>query len=134
MTPAPAARPARTSRLDTLGIQPGSQATVLGLVDPGFVAELQTRCADVATTRVTHTTDTVFVMIESAAGLRRLTPVVRAMRPDTAIWAIWPKGQPHVGEDAVRAAALALGLVDIRMIAFDERLSALKLVVRAANR
>jgi hypothetical protein len=134
MSPAPSAGPARKSRLDKLGIQPGSQATVLGLMDPGFIAELQARCADVATTRVTHTTDTVFVMIENAAGLRRLTPVVRAMRPDTPIWAVWPKGQPHIGEDAVRSAALALGLVDIKVIAFDERLSALKLVVRAANR
>ncbi len=124
----------KRSRLDKLGVKPGARVAVLGLVDPGFVAELQTRAADIATTRVTGDTDMVFVVIEGAAGLKRLATVEKRMRRDAAVWAIWPKGQPHVREQDVRDAALALGMVDIKVIAFDERLSALKLVVRVANR
>ncbi len=124
----------RRSRLDKLGVKEGARVAVLGLMDPGFIAELHTRVADIATARVNRETDLVMLVVESEAGLRRLATVRKAMRPDAAVWAVWPKGQPHIKEDTVREAALALGLVDIKVIAFDERLSALKLVVRVANR
>ncbi len=134
MSPAPPAGYSKRSRLDKLGVKPGARVAVLGLMDPGFVAELQTRAADIATARVRRETDLVFLMVESPAGLRRLATIEKTLRRDAAVWAVWPKGQPHIKEDVVRAAALALGMVDIKVIAFDERLSALKLVVRVANR
>ncbi len=131
--PSPAGYSQR-SRLDKLGVKPGASVTVLGLADPGFIAELHTRAADVATTRVTGKTDLVFLMADNAAALRRLASVEVKMRRDAAVWVIWPKGQPHIKEDSVRAAAIRLGMVDIKVVAFDERLSALKLVVRVENR
>jgi len=50
------------------------------------------------------------------------------------IWAIWPKGQKHIGEGMIRDAALAQGLVDVKVMAFSETLSGLKLVIPIAKR
>jgi hypothetical protein len=60
------------------------------------------------------------------------------MRPDAAIWVSWPKKASKVPiditEDTVRAVALPMGLVDIKVCAVDEVWSGLKLVVRKENR
>ena len=59
--------------------------------------------------------------------------------PDTGtIWVSWPKksaGVPtDVTEDVIRAVALPLGFVDVKVCAIDETWSGLKLMVRRANR
>ena len=54
------------------------------------------------------------------------------------IWVSWPKkssGVPtDVTEDVIRAVALPLGFVDIKVCAVDETWSGLKLVIRRQNR
>jgi hypothetical protein len=51
-----------------------------------------------------------------------------------AVWVSWPKRAAKVPtdvtEDAVRAAALPLGIVDVKVCAVDATWSGLKLVVR----
>jgi hypothetical protein len=60
------------------------------------------------------------------------------MRPDAAIWVSWPKKaskvRTDITEDTIRAVALPMGLVDIKVCAVDEVWSGLKLVVRKENR
>jgi hypothetical protein len=67
--------------------------------------------------------------------LRRAT---KEMRADAAIWISWPKKAANVStdisEDTIRAVALPLGLVDIKVCAVDEVWSGLKLVVRTELR
>ena len=62
----------------------------------------------------------------------------RRMRDDAMVWVSWPKksaGLPTtVTEDVIRELALPLGLVDTKVCAVDETWSALRLVVRLANR
>jgi hypothetical protein len=56
------------------------------------------------------------------------------MRPDCTVWVSWPKKASGVAtdvtEDAIRALALPLGLVDVKVCAVDETWSGLKLVLR----
>ena len=65
---------------------------------------------------------------------RRLSALRRALRPDAAVWVSWPKKASRVatdiGEDVIRAVALPLGFVDIKVCAVSEVWSGLKLVVR----
>jgi len=73
------------------------------------------------------------------AGLAKDLPVLRRkMRDDAMLWVSWPKksaGLPTtVTEDVIRELALPLGLVDTKVCAVDETWSALRLVVRLANR
>jgi hypothetical protein len=72
---------------------------------------------------------------ELAGGLKKLR---RALNSDGMIWISWPKkaaGVPtDVTEDVVRAEALKLDLVDVKVAAVDNTWSGLKLVVRVSQR
>ena len=61
-----------------------------------------------------------------------------ALAAPVAIWAAWPrKAAGHVSdldENVIRDTALARGLVDVKVAALSHDWSALKLVVRVANR
>ncbi|HEV2672260.1 MAG TPA: hypothetical protein VGU74_14300 [Gemmatimonadales bacterium] len=68
----------------------------------------------------------------------RLPTLLRALKPDGALWISWPKRASGVTtdmtEDVVRAVALPTGLVDVKVAAIDEVWSGLKLVRRRKNR
>jgi hypothetical protein len=59
---------------------------------------------------------------------------MRRIHPDGMLWISWPKRaskvETDVTEDVIRAAALELGLVDVKVCAVDETWSGLKLVIR----
>jgi hypothetical protein len=73
------------------------------------------------------------------ATLESALPHLRAaLRPEVPVWVSWPKRASRVPtditEDVVRAVALPLGWVDIKVCAVDAVWSGLKLVVRTALR
>jgi hypothetical protein len=135
----PVAKPAavgysKRSRLDKLGIKPGMSVALVDLDDKAFRRELATRTDVVAEGRPRKDTEMILFAVDGPAPLRRLTTLQRSIRRDGAIWVVWPKGQAHIKEDMIRAAAIAQGLVDIKVIAFSETLSGLKLVIPVARR
>ena len=71
--------------------------------------------------------------LERSLRLRRAS-----MRPDAMIWVSWPKKASglasEIGEDDIRAVALPLGLVDVKVCAVSEVWSGLKLVLRKEAR
>jgi hypothetical protein len=119
--------------LDKLGVKPGMRVSVIDVPDPDFLAELSARGADVSTRRRARS-DLLFVGLEERHRLTRLGAHRSFIVPDGAIWAVWPKGRKELTENDVRDAALEAGLVDVKVVAFSERLSALKLVIRKADR
>ncbi len=70
-----------------------------------------------------------------ARHLARLRPL---MKPAGMIWVSWPKKAARVPtditEDVIRAEALPLGFVDVKVCAVDAVWSGLKLVVRRSER
>jgi hypothetical protein len=60
------------------------------------------------------------------------------LEPGGMIWVSWPKKSAKVpsdiSEDAIRAEAFPLGLVDVKVCAVDDTWSGLKLVIRKSNR
>jgi hypothetical protein len=90
-------------------------------------------------TEVNPPLEFVHLFVESTADLAAQLPALKAeLAPDGVIWVSWPKKasgvKTDVTEDAVRAAALPLGLVDVKVCAVDAVWSGLKLVIRVANR
>jgi hypothetical protein len=65
---------------------------------------------------------------------RTLARLRQRLRADAAVWVSWPKKSAQVPtditEDVVRAVALPMGFVDIKVCAVTEIWSGLKLVVR----
>jgi hypothetical protein len=68
----------------------------------------------------------------------QLSILRRKIADDAALWVSWPKKSSGVAsditEDVVRAVALPLGFVDIKVCAVDETWSGLKLMIRRENR
>lgn len=122
------------SLLDKLGVKPGHVVSVLGVDDAGFRRDLAARAAAVSDGRPRRGSDLVFLGAQTPAGLRRLARLRDAIAPDGAVWVVWPRGRPQLKEDQVRAAAIAAGLVDVKVAAFSATHSALKLVIPVKNR
>lgn len=85
--------------------------------------------------RCSETTDIVHLFSARRADLENaLSTFLAAMKPTAMLWVSWPKKSSRVPtditEDAVRAVALPMGLVDVKVCAVDDTWSGLKLVVR----
>ena len=118
-----------------LGLKPGNLVSVLNapagfrkLLDPvpegvRFVAKFDQGA------QIVHT----FATMKSELA-KTLAACRKSLAPDATIWVSWPKKTAKVAtditEDVVRAVALPLGLVDIKVCAVDETWSGLKLVLR----
>ncbi len=124
----------KRSRLDKLGVKPGMRVGLLGLDDPLFLAELRQRVAAPCIGRIPKNSDLAFVYLDQVATLPKLAKTRQAIVQNGAVWAIWPKGRREFREDDIRAFGASVGLVDVKVIAFSEELSGLKLVIPVAQR
>ena len=132
--PTPAVGYSKRSRLDKLGVKPGMRVALVGLDDAAFRRELRGRTDDIADGRPRKDTEMILFAVDGPAPLTRLAALQRSIRRDGVIWVVWPKGQAHIKEDMIRRSAIAQGLVDIKVMAFSEVLSGLKLVIPVAKR
>jgi len=118
-----------------LGIKAGARVCLVG-APPGFRKLLEPLPEGVSFgSRLAKNTDLVHVFTASKAELAKtLAACLKTLKPDAAIWVSWPKKASKVPtditEDTIRAVALPMGLVDIKVCAVDETWSGLKLVLR----
>ena len=127
------------SLVDKLGIKPGTRIailnaprgyrTTLGKLPPGVIVG----------SRVRGSLPFIQFFVKSRDVLEAQLPVLlRGLEPAGMLWISWPKkasGVPtDMTEDAVRAVALPVGLVDVKVAAVDDVWSGLKLVRRLKNR
>lgn len=122
-----------------LGIRDDSHVVLVG-APPNFRALLASLPAGVRfSDSVSDTTDIVhaFCMRRDELELQ-LTAWRHVIRPNAMVWVSWPKKAAKlptdITEDTIRAVALPLGFVDVKVCAVNEVWSGLKLVVRKALR
>jgi hypothetical protein len=118
-----------------LGINPGASVVVVGQPDDyeDLVAPLPVGAHVV--TRMPKRPEFVHLFVtaraELAKHLKRLRP---ALHPDGTVWVSWPKKASGVvtdiTEDVIRAGALPMGFVDVKVCAVNATWSGLKLVIR----
>jgi len=122
-----------------LGIKPG---TIVVVIDaPAHYRKLlgQIPSGVNFATRPVGNTKFVHLFSMRRRELEKRLAVLRQKMADTGmVWVSWPKksaGVPtDVTEEVVRAVALPLGFVDVKVCAIDETWSGLKLMVRRENR
>lgn len=107
---------------------PGDYAALVG-AEPGTIAPVGARAGY----------DFAHVFALSAAKLAAdVLALSKTLPADGVIWVSWPKKASKVAtdvtEDTVRAVALPLGLVDVKVCAIDAIWSGLKLVWRRTER
>jgi hypothetical protein len=122
-----------------LGIKPGMRTWFLGM--PDYVAAQIARDAPPMEQleMPEPPVDLAHIFVTSCAALdcelRMLLPLIAR---DGTIWVSWPKKASKVPtdvtEDVIRAVALPLHLVDVKVCAIDETWSGLKLVIRKEKR
>ncbi len=115
------------SRLDKLGIKAGMRVSIIGLKDESLRAEIADRGAALGPQG--------HVIIYGAlkkASLAKLESL--AVKPDGAIWVVYPKGVKEITEDDVLSAIRAAGLVDVKVASFSPTHTALKAVVPKSRR
>jgi hypothetical protein len=123
------------SRVQKLGVKPGMVVSVLGVeTDRAFMAELSAAGADVTAARVAPRSDMVFFHCAERGALSRLAALARSIRPQGAIWVLWPKGGPGMREQDARDAGAVPGLVDVKVVSFSDTLSGLKMMIRRERR
>jgi hypothetical protein len=122
-----------------LGLQPGMALQVIDAPAPyeQIVDDLPGDLRFVS--RASVNTRFVHVFAREAARLQRTLSALRDKLPaDATVWVSWPKKTSGVAtditENTVRAVALPLGFVDVKVCAIDATWSGLKLVVRKALR
>jgi hypothetical protein len=89
--------------------------------------------------RLDDTVDVVHVFASRRHRLHAfLQSSITKIRPDASIWVSWPKKASKlptdITEDTIRAVALPMGLVDVKVCAVDDVWSGLKLVIRKEHR
>jgi hypothetical protein len=120
-----------------LGVKAESAVSVVGLDDRTFVESLRQRAASVSEGKPQPKSDMIIVRVGGQPDLDRLKTLRSALKSDGMIWVLWKKGLKganDVKESDVMAAAKRHGLVDVKVAAFSEELSALKLVIPTALR
>ncbi|WP_332644603.1 DUF3052 domain-containing protein [Aeromicrobium sp.] len=122
-----------TPQLKKLGIKPGLRLVVVGK-SPGW--EFAEPLEDVELVEP-GPTDVALVFVRERAQVDFAT-WGQWIFPAGSIWVAWPrKAAGHVSdvdENAIRDAALELGLVDVKVAAIDTDWSGLKIVWRKENR
>jgi hypothetical protein len=122
-----------------LGIKPGSRLYVAGAPsDYRKVVKPLPDGVEIAS-RMSADVDLAHLFTVKRADLAaKLSSTLAKLKPDGTIWVSWPKKASKVAtditEDTIRAVALPLGLVDVKVCAVDETWSGLKLVIRKQNR
>ena len=122
------------SVIDKLGVKPGQIVAVINLPNGNFLAELEHASGSKPLSRARSGIDLAFLGVDAPEDLRRLGALRLAIKPNGAIWTIRPKGRKDVTEAGVRAAAIAEGLVDVKVVKFSETHTAEKFVIPVAKR
>jgi hypothetical protein len=108
---------------------PGNYRKLLGEIPSGV--NFATR--PIGNTKLIH-----FFATRRSDLQKQLSILRRKIADDAALWVSWPKKSSGVAsditEDVIRAVALPLGFVDIKVCAVDEIWSGLKLMIRKGNR
>jgi hypothetical protein len=122
-----------------LGIKPG--LTVITINAPTNYRRLIGTVPEgvILSDRLKPDSSFVHVFMKKRSELEKRLSVLREKIADTGtVWVSWPKKSSGVSsdvtEDVVRAVALPLGFVDVKVCAIDETWSGLKLMVRRENR
>ncbi len=124
---------------EKLGIKPGMTVVTLN-APPNYRTLLDQNGNEVTlSVRVGESRDFIHLFTRRRGELQKQLKRLRSKLADTGmLWVSWPKksaGVPtDVSEDTIRAVALPLGLVDVKVCAVDEIWSGLKLMIRRENR
>ena len=121
------------SVIDKIGVKSGQTVSVVGEIDPQFIAQMESRGAVVAK-RPRKRSDILLFVVRSRAELAQLQKLREFLATAGALWVVRPKGTAAISDADVIAAGKKAGLVDVKVVRFSDTHSAEKLVIPLAKR
>ena len=119
---------------EKLGIKPGLTISAVAVSAPDFLRELREQARKFSSTKLIADSDLIFFGASESADLGAISELVPALKPDGALWIVYPKGKQEIREVEVLTAGRAAGLTDIKVVKFSETHTALKFVRPKAKR
>ena len=121
------------TRADKLGVKAGQRAWLKAVTDATLADELAARGVELLSARPKEA-DLVFLQVDAPRGLAEVAKAAGVLAKTGALWVVSPRGVDGLKDVDVMAAAKAAGLVDVKVVRFNETHTALKLVVPRAAR
>ena len=122
------------SRIEKLGVKPGTNVSLIGGFDAQFLAEISARTNSVSKGKVAIDAECIFFAADSTEGLSGLSKISKSMKGAAALWIVYPKGQKPITENDVLAAGRKSGLKDVKVVGFSLTHTALKFVIPLSSR
>jgi hypothetical protein len=120
--------------LDKLGVKPGARVSIVGVEEKRFATEVRTRTRNVTRGKAEPESDLVFLGVEAPLDMAAMANLRTAIRPEGAVWVVFRKGRKDFNENDVLRLGLETGLVDVKVVRFSDTHSAVKFVIRKADR
>jgi hypothetical protein len=125
------------SLLDKLGIKLGHVVSIIGFDDQAFLRDIRKRTESVVVGSIQPQSDVVIFRPATKADLKRLKTLQKSLKRDGAIWVLRTKGSKNPADatemDVINTARDS-GLVDVKISAFSDELTAMKVVIPKARR
>ena len=121
-----------------LGLTPGMRLLLRG-APPAYASWIAPPPEGLVVVRRATAPTAVHLFAIRRADLERQLAMLRRTLVETGfVWVSWPKQAAHVPtditEDVIRAVALPMGFVDVKVCAVNETWSGLKLMIRVSER
>jgi hypothetical protein len=118
------------SRLHKLGVKAGMAIRLVGEFDEDFLADLNNCRVEEAGEKA----DLIFLAAERTSRLSQARKLVPGMKPDGALWVVYPKGSTTIREVEVIQAGRGAGLKDVKVASFSLTHTGLKFVIPVSRR
>jgi hypothetical protein len=122
------------SRIEKLGVKPGTEVSLLGEFDAEFLRELGKLTKSVSKGKVSARSELIFFAADSKEDLGAVPKISKSMKGAAALWIVYHKGQKHITENDVLAAGRKAGLKDVKVVGFSSTHTALKFVIPLSRR
>lgn len=123
------------SLYDKLGVKEDSRVALIGHHDDAFLHGLRAALSKTASTRLSATYDIIFLRVDAPRDLAKITAAAAHLEQNGRLWIFHPKGKGASPNDAeVRAAGLAVGLVDNKISGYTASHAATQYVIPVARR
>ena len=118
------------SRLQKLGVKSGMAVRVVGAFEADFLADLENSRVEMTTGRA----DLIFLAVEGKSRLSQMNRLAPMLKPDGALWVIYPKDAEKICESDVIHAGRAADLKDVKVASFSLTHTGLKFVIPLSQR
>jgi hypothetical protein len=122
------------SRIEKLGIKPGTKVSAIGELEADFLRELKHVTNEITSGKVGADCDCVFFCADSQKELSQIAKLAKSLKGAMALWIVYPKGQKIITETDVIAGGRKAGLKDVKVVGFSPTHTALKFVIPLGRR